>query len=182
MKAKERIIYDNTQLDTDSAREEFIERTGEEPTEEQIWDEYYRLLEFDWDNAKMELKKVFDNGTFLAVGTCGMWYGNFAGGFLFSSFDELMNKLTDCEYFKIWDENGHFFIEATHHDGTHSLEIKKVTKRGKEYFDNWEYNWDDKRSEREVHRKMFTDSHYANLINFAHNVYGCPKRQMEKED
>ena len=91
-----------------------------------------------------------------------------------------MSHFKDCEYFKIWDENGHLYMNGTHHDGTHSIEIKKVTQNGEKYYDNWNFKPFDKRTLQTVHRKMFEDSHYTHLIHYAHNIYGCPKREGDK--
>ena len=41
-------------------------------------------------------------------------------------------------------------------------------------FDSWD---SDKRSERQIHEKLFEDSHYSHLIHFAHRMYGCPIRE-----
>lgn len=180
MKAKERIMYDNYNLETmyEDAKENIFENTGEDnPTDDQIWDEIYQMDEWNRDDFRTEMEKILDGSVFLAIGTCGRWNGTFPGGFLFETFNELFDRFSDCQYFKIWDENGHLFLKGSHHDGTDEVEIKRVTERGENYFANWEYNWGDKRTEREVHWKMFNDSHYTNLINFAHKIWGCPRRE-----
>lgn len=179
---KERVIYDNYNLDEmwDDAKESILENTGDaNPSDQEIWDEISWYDGNYWDEAKEEMKRVFDNGKFLAVGTCGLWNGNFAGGFIFDSFDELMEHFRDCEYFKFWDENGHFYMKGTHHDGTHIVEIKRITKKGEDYYWNWDMYCipNDNRSKQEVHKKMFKDSHYTNLINYANKVWGCPRRE-----
>ena len=182
MKAKERVIYNNYDLDDYEAdAKEMLEANGiEDPCERQIWDEIYEMDAEYWEDEKGNLREIFDNGKFLAVGTCGRWNGNFAGGFIFDSFAGLMSHFSDCDYIKLRDENGHFYIQGSHHDGTHSVEIKRITQKGNDYYENWNFNWGDKRTEREVHTKMFSDSHYTNLINFAHDVYGCPRREAER--
>ena len=180
-KPKERIIYDN--YDIDVYREEAIENLNinniVNPTEDQIYDEMYEISNEDWELEKVNLEKEFNSGDFLAIGTCGRWDGNRAGGFVFSNFNELMSRLKDCDYFKFWDENGHFFINATHHDGTHYLEIKRLTEKGKTRYDNWNYGWG-KEIEREIHQKLWNDSHYTKLINYAAKYFGCPKRETEE--
>ena len=179
MKPKERIIYDNYDLDYDGAKEYLHEQGNEDPTESEIWAEANFQDEINWYEIKAELENVFNDGNFLAVGTCGRWNGNFAGGFIFETFQELMNHFSDCDYIKFWDENGHFYLKGTHHDGTHHVEIKEITKKGKDYYDNWDFGpITDKRTEMEIHKKMFSDSHYTKLINYAHKYYGCKRREF----
>lgn len=180
MKRKERIIFDNfeTDIDREDAIENLLANGIEDPSEDEIWDEIKFLEEDNWNLEKDRMEEIFNNGDFLAIGTCGRWNGNFPGGFIFSNYNELMQRFTDCDYFKIWDENGHFYVTAAHHDGRHSIEIKQLTERGKARYDRWDLEWG-KETEREIHEKLFHDSHYTKLINFAHRFYGCPKREME---
>ena len=181
-KPVERVIYDNYNLDEmyDDCKQYLIdEGIYDDPCDDAVWQEIWATDSFYWEEEESRLKEVFDNGDFIAVGTCGRWDGNFAGGFIFDSFNELMKRFRDCDYLRFWDENGHFFVRGSHHDGTHSIEIKEITEKGKRYYDNWNYNFNNERTEREVHKRMFNDSHYTRLINFAHRFYGCPKRAME---
>ena len=43
----------------------------------------------------------------------------------------------DCDYVKVWSENGHLYVQASHHDGTHNVELKLITDKGWETYDNW---------------------------------------------
>ena len=180
-KPKERIIFDNYDICAtfDAAKENLIEQGNEDPSDDEVWEEVYSQENDAWECEKDVLKSIFDNGMFLAVGICGRWNGSFAGGFTFDSWDSLARQLfKDCDYFKFWDENGHFYIQCAHHDGTHSVEIRQLTRKGIEYYDNWNYGpWSDKRFERQIHEKLFEDSHYSHLIHFAHRMYGCPIRE-----
>lgn len=183
-KPKERVIYDNfnTQFEEEQAREWLKENGNENPTDEEIYDEIYFQMETLWEEFEAEAEKVF-KGKFIAVGICGLWNGDFEGGFIFENFNELMKRFKDCEYLKVWDENGHLYMKGTHHDGTHRIEIKKLTPNGERYLDNWNFKlFDifDKRTMREVHKKMFNDSHYTHLVNYAHEIYGCPRREVIK--
>ena len=57
--------------------------------------------------------------------------------------------------------------------------VTPLTTKGIEYLENWEENWDDKRSERYVHDQIMKK--YSILPHFAHKVYGCPKVQWKKD-
>lgn len=93
--------------------------------------------------------------------------------------DMYREAMTDCDYVHLYDENGHFYMQCSHHDGTNYYEIKKLTDKGIEYLKNWEENWNDRRSERYVHNQIM--KRYSILPNFSHRVYGCPKVQWKKE-
>lgn len=122
----------------------------------------------DWDNMKRELDDDFGNSQLLVVGTVGLWNGNFAAGKLCKDVDEIFTGvLTDCDYRKVWYENGHLYIRGSHHDGTNEYEIKKVTDRGLDYYDNWNYEQDSRLkdySEREIHQRMWNSSKYTHLV------------------
>lgn len=160
-------FYDNYNLEEleEEARENLAEmKENDDPSDSEVWDEIYLLDEWNRDDAWAELDDIF-NGNYLAIGTCGRWDGTYDGGFVFKTFKELMSRFEDCVYFKIWIENNHFYVKGSHHDGTDMVEVKEITERGFQYYENWNYGSDD-RTEREVHRKMFTNSHYTHLIKW----------------
>lgn len=181
--ARERIIYSNyfSQDDYEYAEESVKERHLEEfpddkeyePTESEIWDEYYFLQDMTWDDEECNLKKFFNNGTFILQGSIGCWNGRYGGGFVFDSFNELCRVWNDCDYVKLYDENGHFFIKCSHHDGTNLFEVRELNDKGYEYYSN-RYYCDDTRR---VHNRLMT-SKYSRLPHYAHKVYGCKKREM----
>lgn len=180
-----RVIFDNSNTGElyDGARSHLIEEGNDDLTDKQVWDEVYFTLQTWWDDVEYEMKKIFDGKRkFLAVGTCGTWRGTFKGGFMFDNFKRLINNvLEDCDYYRIWDENGHLFVQGWHNDGTNIVEIKELTDRGYNKLCKWEYDYSDHTSEEEIHRKLFTDSHYSKLIHYSHKVYGCPKVEYEKK-
>ena len=179
-KRVERVIYDNYDIYNtykEDAIDWFKDTNGCEPTESEI-DFYCRVSDDDtWQIEKDNLQKFFQNGDlWLLTGTVERWNGNFPGGFVFKTFDEMLNKVgKDCDYFKFWDENGHFFLKCSHHDGTNYAEIKRVTPKGKQLIENWKSN-NSKRyafSERELHERIY--KRYSTLPNYANEVYGCQK-------
>ena len=187
-KAKERVIYDNYSLSDnypdDCIKEKLVDDgqydNEDDVSDEAIWKERYCQDEIDWDNARYELDEYFKTcNKLIAFGSCGLWHGSYAGGFIFNTFDELIKKIgKDCDYFKFYDENGHLYMQCSHHDGTHSIEIKELTDKGIDYLNNWEYNWDDKRTEQYVHTQIIKK--YSKIPRFAEKVYGCKAREYEK--
>ncbi len=179
--AKVRTIYDNYNLHEmyDEMKEELIVNGNSEPTESQIWDAIHHEDAVNWECEKEMMSEVFNGeNKFIAVGTCGTWQGNFAGGLVFSTLDEFISQVfKDCDYFKFYDKNGHFYVDASHHDGSHHLEIKQLTESGISYLENWENNWNDSRNEQYIHKRLFDK--YSKLIHYAHTVFGCPKYEYE---
>ena len=182
----ERIIYDNYRLwetySDEEIKEYFMEENGyeeDEITDEMIWKERYFLDEINWEEEKERLKKFFLNGNkWIIFGEVGRWDGLYRAGTLFDTFDDFFYKATeDCFYWKFYDENGHLYLTCSHHDGTCCYEIKEVTDKGVQYFDNWEYNWDDKRSEEYVHTQII--NRYSRLPRFAEKMYGCKRIEYQ---
>lgn len=130
-----RTIYDNYNLWNDSnvkeAKEVLLERDGNEnPSDNDIWDELNDEDNINWKEEKYELLKFFDDGsTWILRGTNGRWDGSHEAGTIFTDFMEMFNKaMKDCDYVKLYDENGHFYFQCSHHDGTNCYEIKKLTE------------------------------------------------------
>ena len=182
VKGKERIIYDNYDI-MDMYRADAIEGCeadgNDTPSENDIWERCFLLDNDNREEVFSDLKTFFKGErTYLAVGTVGRWNGTFKGGFIFHSFQELFNKVgEDCDYFKFYDVNGHFYMQSSHHDGRNLVEIKVLTKRGEDYYQNWEYG-SDGRTEEACHKQLF--NRYSVLPNYMHTMYGCKKMEYEK--
>lgn len=156
--AKERIIYDNydpwgTYSDEDikemALECEWVDDI-EEITDSMIEQWRYEEMETDWENEREMLSKYFDGKEVEFIGAVGLWHGTYKAkerGEFWKLFDKAM---TDCDYFRIYDENGHLYLTCSHHDGTNHFEIKVVTEKG-----------------------------YTILPRFAEKVYGCKAREYE---
>lgn len=180
-KPEERIVYDSYDLWDQYAMEarEFLAENWDRPcpTDDEIWIEIYHIDELNFWEEYERLKEFFDGEHCILMGAVGLWNGNYAAGTIFTNFDEMYRKATrDCDSVKIWDENGHLYLECSHHDGTNCFEIKIMTKKGIEYYENWEYG-NDKRTEAYVHGQIM--KRYSRLPHFAHKVYGCEKVKYE---
>lgn len=140
-----------------------------------------------WFEDELHELNGFFNGeyhSYLAIGNVGRWNGTFAAGTIFgcdefeSTFYEM---LRDCDEFTISDVNGNLRIEGVHHDGRVSFEIKGITDKGEAYYDRWSENWNDQRTESEIHQKMWNDSHYTHVLHFADKVYGKITKHKQKK-
>ncbi|KFI90835.1 hypothetical protein BISA_2207 [Bifidobacterium saguini DSM 23967] len=83
----------------------------------------------------------------VASGGVGRWDGMHTGFSHFEDFDSLMHgadsPFKDCEIDRIWDENGHLFIDAHHHDGSVHVELLQLTDKGGEALEAMEDAWAD---------------------------------------
>ena len=182
---KARVIYDNYDLDSnypDSDLDEMAREYGwvdedEEITDDMRWQWRYREDEDDWECEKERLNEHFEGKTVGFFGEVGRWDGVYKVGEI-GKFWPLFNKaITDCDYIRIYDENGHMYLTCSHHDGTCHFEIKEVTDAGVEYEDRYNENWNDKRKGHEVMTQIF--KRYSKLPRFAEKVYGCKPREYE---
>ena len=177
---KERIIYSNYDLSENYSDEEIIENLiengydREEITEENIWKHRYFLDEIDWQEEKVQLEEFFSKGKWIAFGTVGRWDGLYNAGTIFDDFEKFFYRATeDCRYWKFYDENGHLYLTCSHHDGTCHYEIKEITNRGIEYFENW----NDKRSEKYIHTQIINK--YSRVPRYLEKVFGCKKIEYQ---
>lgn len=184
---KRRLIYSNfyDEYGTfDDARQFLFEEYGDDEEWEsakdvpgdRVWDELAFQDECNWDNEKYELEKFFDPGYWILQGTFGLWYGRPRGGFTFGSFQEMAKAWDNCDYIRLYDENGHFYIDAAHHDGTNRYEVKRLTDKGLQYLND--HMWD---VEEEVHDVLFGSNFYSALPHYAHEVFGCKEREYERK-
>ena len=160
--AKERVIYDNYDLSEiypdDVLKEEAIDcewvDEDEEITDDMLWQWRYDASERDWDDVKYELKKFFKDKEVAFIGNVGRWDGVYKAKAIGEFFDLFYKAITDCDYIKLYDENGHFYLTCTHHDGTCHFEIKEVVK----------------------------DKSYMRLPRFMEKVWGCKPREYEESN
>ena len=180
--AQRRTIYNNYDLweDYEEFAREILEEYDEEPSENAIWNVINDQDSANWQDEEERLKEFFDDGsTWILQGYSGRWNGTHKGGYIFTDFMDMFRKATtDCDYVHLYDENGHFYLKCSHHDGTNLYEIKKVTEKGINYIDRWENDWNDKRTEEYIHDRVM--ERYSTLPHFAHAVYGCPKVEYKK--
>ena len=127
---------------------------------------------WDWDDFKAEFGHYIQNTSngFLMRGDVGTWMGSREGGCYVNKFDDLYKFWNDCDYIKVYDEGGHLYVEASHHDGNNYAELKELTPKAAEYIDK--HYWD---SDREVHEKLWNSNFYTRLPHYAHKVWGCKK-------
>ena len=176
---KKRVLFDNYDLSEEQKNNiiEYLLENEIEPTDEAIWQEFEEENEINWYVLADDLKSFFGDDAYILRGTVGTWMGRREAGVVSNNFMDVIYKAIDnCDYISLTDVNGHLYLDCTHHDGTNSYEIKKLTDKGISYLSNYENNWDGTRSLQYVHDKIMES--YSVLPNFAHKVYGLPKREV----
>ena len=185
---KQRTLYSNYDLTETFPDAEIksilidLERytTEEEITDSAIWEERYIQDEIDWEYVRNELISFFKykGNKWMIFGEVGRWDGVHKAGTLFETFEEFFYDATkDCDYIHFYDENGHLYLTCSHHDGTCHFEIKELTDKGIEYLNNWEDNWNDKRTKQYVHTQLF--NRYSRLPRFAERMWGASKVEYD---
>ena len=138
----------------------------EDPSEDDCWDWWYTEKDSEWNDVSYEMQRCA--GSFIIVGTLGLWNGNFKGSCLVHG--DLLDAIHKCleDYNKIYMYNKQLHVDATHHDGTNRFVIKKLTGKGENYLEEHGWEYDDA----EMNRRLFTDSHYSHHIDHFSKLYG----------
>lgn len=141
--------------------------TEDDIPEDTVTQAVYLNDQFDFDEFKYSFGKFLkeSNTGFILCGTCGRWNGRYNGGCFVNNFDDLYKFWKDCDYIKVYDENGHLYMKATHHDGTNYAELKELTNKGVEY--KVKHYWD---SDEETHNVIFNNNFYSKLPHYAHKM------------
>ena len=173
----ERIIFNNYDFNEEDIINSILEMneelTREDITTEMIYDEWYDQERFWFEYIYSDLVNFFDGKKIICFGNIGRWNGYFDCGEIFDDFEKAFYKMTkDCEYIKIYEDKNHFYIDCSHHDGNNHYEIKVLTDRGIEYYDNWNYClWmGDKRSEADVHTQII--KRYSKIPRYCKSMWG----------
>lgn len=188
----DRLIFDNYDVWEDYSEDaiaDLRELEGDEnyvPSDNAIWEQCDFRSSVAWDAEHDSLNRFFDedNAKWILVGELGRWDGTHDAGFIFSTFDEMFDKATkDCDYFRLGEEDGQFYLKCSHHDGTNLFYIRKLTDEGERLYDEWDYgDFGGDLSERKIHNKIFNDDRYSVFPNYCSQVYGEIKEQeAEKE-
>ena len=103
---------------------------------------YNDIKRFDFE---MWFDNSYANKQYVMFGTAERWdrKGDNARGYynkifnsLLQAIDEVMISYGDC-YLKIYEENyGRLYIDVIHHDGNCIFEVRELTRKGEEMFNN----------------------------------------------
>lgn len=134
------VLFNNYDCDFEEYKKDYIENNeiDGDVSDQEIWDYIGDLERMDWDEMMSYLQSVEKYHKWVMLGSAGTWQGSRECGQIFTNIDNAMSAITkDCDYVKVWSENGHLYVQASHHDGTHNVELKLITDKGWETYDNW---------------------------------------------
>lgn len=150
---------------------EINDYTPEEIKEKMEGDEYldyaYETVDVYLDDEQANVPN--DSEYYVIVASIGRWNGIFAGGEIICGIWNAIDKCKEGEdYAKIFINGKRLTVKTANHDGSSHFEIRKLTERGATYMERHEYDM----SDRELHAKLFSDSHYSKEVTIFKEVYG----------
>lgn len=147
-------------------REITKEEFDEDYNDDNVYDWAYDLLSIYFDDLKVNMGSYGKDDTFLIIADLGLWDGRIPGGKIVKG---LWNAIcsTCSDTINIYEEKGVLKISSSHHDGTNSFIIYKLSKEGEVYYENNCY-----KDRRTLHQKLL-QPRYRRNVNFVKNVYGC---------
>ena len=163
------VLFDNYNCDFDEYKKDYMENNDVESIEDSVvWDYISELEHMEWEDMLKELAHIDNYKKCVAFGAAGTWQGRRDCGKIYDTIEDAINGIIkNCDYIKVWSENGHLYIQATHHDGTHNFEIKPLTYKGWETWDSWNSSYCGKslynKSEYEVLDMLFNCNLFSKL-------------------
>ena len=178
MKNKEIVIYDNNYDSEkfDRAKQYLFDEYAydrdwniiDDVPDKTVFEEIDFQDECDWDNFKYKMISLLKNNVYLLTGTCGRWNGPCQGGNFICSFSDFLEMISHLHYLKIYDKNGHLYIEGAHHDGNDYYEIKRLTNKGRELAESNYYAHD-----RQLHTTIMKYNFYSALPRLSKELFGA---------
>lgn len=163
-------IYDNYDM-WGSYAEAAACALGETYTEDDL---FCVITEYDadhWAEVFGDLKTFFgSDNTCLISGIIARWDGRYRYEAMFEDFEKVYSGVTkDCDFIRITDQAGDLCITCSHHDGTNSFVIRKITDAGIDYY----YKWLTDESYQESKGAMYCSlkQKYTEPVYFVKTVY-----------
>ena len=164
------VLFNNYDCNFDEYKQDYIENNEIEGdvSDQTIWDYISELEHIYWKDMLKELAHIDNYKKCIAFGKAGTWQGRCECGKIFDTIEDAINGIIkNCDYIKVWSENGHLYIQASHHDGTHNFEIKPLTYKGWGTWDSWNSSYCGKslynKSEYEVLDMLFNCNLFSRL-------------------
>lgn len=159
MKKNKKVILYSNEFDSEryeAARQFLLEENGEEPTDNEIFEEFYIEDDMNWDDFKSEYKEYFNTNYFVVRANLGRWNERFESSEIMTDgWKDFLRVIEDYDNLEIVDNNGHLEIIGKHHDGTDYLEIRELTHKGYVYVNIYNYG----KSESELAQAVWNNFH-----------------------
>lgn len=104
---------------------------------------------------------------YVVIADLGLWNGRQAGGRIIKGLSSAIRRTFE-DYNTVEMKGSRLTTTCIHHDGTNFFEIKELTPRGVTFKNRNLHNLTD----RELHHKLFTDSHYSRDVTMFKEIYG----------
>ena len=166
MRKEDIIFFDNTDdySKYDEAQQAVYEsfRDSQEWTSisdvpaDMVWNEISAQNEADWGYFTDALKREIGKHYFLVTGICGRWNGLRDCGNFITDWNDFRSFICHLDTIKIYERNGHLYIEGYHHDGHDRYELKRLTDKGVEYARSRHFAHDKALHEKIMHNNFFS--------------------------
>ena len=161
--------HDTSGWDKEEMSREFEDVYGYTPDEAELdaFIDEENVMHLDVERCNVEYyEKEHDVKTYVILADLGLWNGRAEGGKIIKG---LWNAISKCfeDYNHIYEYRRRLCVDAIHHDGTNHFQIKELTPKGLEYVENHPYM-----SDRELHQRLFNDSHYSHEVDMFKTMYG----------
>ena len=138
-------------------------------TDEMVWDSIRDMEDEDWSLCKHYLEDVCGDSRVIVSGYAGTWQGNIEAAKIFENVtDALAACVKDCDYMKVMQfPNGLVEVKASHHDGTNIFYLRRVTDKGWDFYDRWNFGYRTHYAhlkEFEILKKIWESGVYSRLI------------------
>lgn len=164
------VLFDNYNRDFDEYKKDYMENNDvdDNVSEQTIWDYISELEHMAWEDMLKELAHIDNYKKCILSGKAGTWKGKFEAAQIYDTIeDAIYAAIRNCDYIKVWSENGHLYLQASHHDGTHNFELKLLTYKGWETWDSWNSSYCGEslynKSEYEVLNMLFNCNLFSKL-------------------
>lgn len=141
-----------------------------EPSEDDMYE--YLASEIDWMLGDLyceieTYERTHGAKSYVVLADLGLWNGRYDGGKVINGlWNTISQTLEDYSTIKLVGKR--LKVSAVHHDGTNYYEIRELTDKGTQYMERHEYDM----SDRELHTKLFNDSHYSHEVSMFKEIYG----------
>lgn len=115
------------------------------------------IIQYDCDDFFNQLPDIMC----ILHGTAGTWRGPREGGKIDKLYNLLIEAQEDYNTFELDEKEGAIKVTAIHHDGTNHWEVKALTQKGINYWQNHYYD-----DPRELHNHILNTKGYTKKIKY----------------
>ena len=88
----------------------------------------YEYAQEDWEELETKIDNLLEGDNLIISGSVGRWDGTNRGYETYPNWQKFIQDFgKDCDYFKVYTNNGHLYVKCSHHDGNNFCEVKRLT-------------------------------------------------------